>query len=54
MFLDVKIYIWVFNLIPLISEFVFMPILCGFYYYSSRVELKPGMVMPLAGFFFII
>ena len=37
MSIDVWIYIWVLNSVPLIIVFVFMPIPC-FYYYSSVIQ----------------
>ena len=36
----VQIYFWVFDLIPLIHLSIFMPIPCGFYYYSFVVEFE--------------
>ena len=34
------IYVWVFDLVPLINMSVFMPIPCVFYYYCSVVQLE--------------
>ena len=36
----VWIYVWVFDLIPLTTVSIFMPISCSFNYYSSVVELE--------------
>jgi len=38
--IDVWVYFWVFNSIPLIYLSVPMPILCSFYYYCSVVQLE--------------
>jgi hypothetical protein len=45
-FIGVWTYTWVFDSILLISVSVFIPILCGIYYYNSLV-LKLGMVITL-------
>jgi hypothetical protein len=51
--MGVWLYVCVFNLIPLIDLFVFMPILCVSYYYCSlgRFEIRDG---DTSGRFFII
>lgn len=38
--IGVSIYLWVFDLILLVNESVFMPIPCGFCYYSSSVQCE--------------
>ena len=40
MYIGVWIYVWVFDLIPLIHLFAFMLIPCGMYCYSFVVELE--------------
>jgi hypothetical protein len=40
--IGVCIYVWVFNLVPLINISVFVPKLCQFYYYSSVIQLGVG------------
>ena len=40
--IGVWIYVLVFNLIPVFSESVFVLVSCGFYYYSSIVQLEIG------------
>ena len=49
---DVGIYVWVFNSIPLMNTTVFGPIPCSFYYCSSVVQLEIGGVVPSAVFLF--
>jgi hypothetical protein len=40
MSIRVCVYIWVFDLIPLINKPVYMSIPCGFYYYNSEIQLE--------------
>jgi hypothetical protein len=35
-------HVWVFSLIPLTNVFVFVPVPCYFYYYSSMVQFEVG------------